>query len=688
MIKAGVIQEQKRTHLFCYSIGLFLDRRIRKILKAHGFDLKTGIPNKNADAVSVWGYKPVSKRGRAIAKFFKKDVITLEDAFLRSVLTGRQGGKPMGLVVDRQGIYFDTGCPSDLDIFLNQSLNLNQSELLFAQSQMEQMCRLHISKYNDFTSAAYIPDDFVLIVDQTLNDASIQYGQANANTFSEMLKCAKREHPNRKIIIKPHPETSAGNRKGYFSEKDCDDQVEILTENIAPAALFKKVSHIYCVTSQLGLEAIFAGHRPIVFGCPFYSGLGLSEDRLPRDDKKPTLTPAHLFWATHLKYPKWYNPFFDRAANFDEILHILQAKARQHRDNRQQTFCFGMRLWKRGFLKKFLSSKKNTPRFIQNVSQLPQTLKLSNGHIMVWASQETQDLKQFCGISNIPLTRVEDGFLRSVGLGAALMAPVSLVFDDQGMYYDPIHPSRLEQLITESVHLPEYSLHRTQKILDRIIDLKMTKYNLPRQSVRLSLPTDKEIILVPGQVEDDASILKGAYMIRTNLALLKAVRSDFSDAVILYKPHPDVEAGLRVGAIAEKDAMAFANHIVLHGNIADVLERVDRVATLTSLTGFEALIRKKTVTCYGQPFYSGWGLTDDKAPELSRRKARPSLVALAHACLIDYPRYWDPVTHEPCPIEVILERFERGEMTGHNSAVNRMLSKMQGIFASYAHIWR
>ena len=38
---------------------------------------------------------------------------------------------------------------------------------------------------------------------------------------------------------------------------------------------------VYTVSSQLGFEAILAGHRPQVFGQPFYAGWGLSEDRNP-----------------------------------------------------------------------------------------------------------------------------------------------------------------------------------------------------------------------------------------------------------------------------------------------------------------------------------------------------------------------------------------------------------------------
>lgn len=70
-----------------------------------------------------------------------------------------------------------------------------------------------------------------------------------------------------------------------------------------------------------------------------------------------------------------------------------------------------------------------------------------------------------------------------------------------------------------------------------------------------------------------------------------------------------------------------------------------------------------------------------------RRAARPTLHGLAHAALIDYPRYHDPATGLPCPVEVVLTRLADGDVP-HPGAANRLLSKLQGLFASQAHLWR
>ena len=249
--------------------------------------------------------------------------------------------------------------------------------------------------------------------------------------------------------------------------------------------------------------------------------------------------------------------------------------------------------------------------------------------------------------ATIGTARVEDGFLRSKGLGAKLVPPLSLVLDRSGIYFDPTEPSDLEALIAKRAQLRPDQEMRAKAVIRSLIRGGVSKYNLG--GALPDLPEGRRI-LVPGQVEDDASILLGAGDIRTNRALIEAARSANPEAVILYKPHPDVVAGLRKGAVG--NAHELADMVLPDADIAALLDGVDEVWTMTSLTGFEALLRRKKVTVLGAPFYAGWGLTKDLGPRPERRKARPSLEGLVHAALIDYPRYLDPVTGQPCPEEV------------------------------------
>ena len=162
------------------------------------------------------------------------------------------------------------------------------------------------------------------------------------------------------------------------------------------------------------------------------------------------------------------------------------------------------------------------------------------------------------------------------------------------------------------------------------------------------------------------------------------MRNAHPEAIILFKPHPDVEAGLRDGALTDPSK---ATQIITNTDPAALLAQVQEVHTMTSLMGFEALIRGLPVTAYGAPFYAGWGLTTDRSDVPPRRRTTPSIEALAHATLIDYPPYYDPKTGQPCPAEIAVLRLSENDIPAA-SRKNRITSKLQRIFKSYAHIWR
>ncbi|MEY4982148.1 MAG: hypothetical protein RIR62_414, partial [Pseudomonadota bacterium] len=304
--------------------------------------------------------------------------------------------------------------------------------------------------------------------------------------------------------------------------------------------------------------------------------------------------------------------------------------------------------------------------------------------LLVWAGKEPPGLPP-----DVTVRRVEDGFLRSRGLGAELVPPLSLVADDLGIYYDPSRPSRLEALI--AAPLPAGGRARAERLVAQLVALGVTKYNLAGGLP--DLPEGRRI-LVPGQVEDDASIRLGALGIHTNLGLLQAARAANPDAVIVYKPHPDVEAGLRPGAIAPADLAGLADVVAARADPAALIAACDAVWTLTSLLGFEALLRGKPVTCLGAPFYAGWGLTADLGPVPDRRRRGPDgslrqvdVLHLAHAALIAYPRGFDPVSRRPCPPEVLVDRLAQGRLPKQGVGL-RLLSKAQGALAGFSWLWR
>ena len=660
--------------LYHQNLSFLRNRRLHRMLEIAGHDLRFGLPGPG-DSVLVWGRSPTAWRGEMLAARRGVPLVRVEDAFLRSVHPGRAGGEaPLGLIFDPAGVHFDSSQPSRIEWIL-QDINFQNSNILHEASLLIHcLIQSDLSKYNNHDPSLDAPaSGYVLIVDQTFGDASIRHSGASADTFGAMLATALRDHPEARIVIRTHPETALGLRPGHFGPGDAGGRVSLLTTPVSPHRLLANAAAVYTVSSQMGFEAILHGHRPRVFGQPFYAGWGLTEDEAPVPRRTRRLIREELFAGAMMLAPIWYDPCRDRLCGLEDAIRQLQAEVRAFREDRHGHVAAGMRLWKRGRLQAVFGSTRAL-RFRDDPLAADRLASATGRGLLIWAGKEPAAFAP-----KAPCLRVEDGFLRSRGLGAELVPPLSLVTDDLGIYYDPTRPSRLEALIASP--LTDLQRHRAEALVARIKAGGLSKYNLG--GAVPPLPVGHRI-LVPGQVEDDASIRLGAGAVRTNLALLQAVREANPGAAILYKPHPDVEAGLRPGAV---DATGLADMVLSGVDPAALLDQVQEVWTMTSLLGFEALLRGLPVTCLGAPFYAGWGLTRDLGPRPARRTARPDLAQLVHAALIAYPRYWDPVSRRPCPVEVALDRLASGEIP-HPGRLNRLLSKLQGRFAGLAHLWR
>lgn len=654
----------RRLHVF--NLGFLWQRRVARILTLAGWKPVLGLPGPDG-AVGIWGASPTAWRGRRIAELTGAQVVTVEDAFLRSILPGRARGAlaqrgPVGLLIDPEGLHFDPGQPSLLERLIRAPLSPETRAR--ARQGLARLRAADLSKYNAHDPALRAPEPgYVLVIDQTRGDASL-CGAGRA-LFLTMLQAARDENPGHRIVIRSHPETAQGLRPGHLTAEDLRHGDMLCDGAVSPWRLVEGAARVYAVSSQLGYEALLAGHRPRLFGRPFYAGWGLSDDEQPMPKgRRGRATPEALFAASHLTGPVWYDPCRDQLTDFDGALDQIEAEAKAFRQDRNGHRAYGIRLWKRGFVAREFGDAR--PVRFQSRPSAQVTL--------AWAG----------AAEAVPQAiRVEDGFLRSRGLGAALTPPLSVVADDLGIYFDPQAPSRLEALIEAGP--PPGGEARAARLIAALITARLTKYNLGGRA-KLPPADGRRRILVPGQVEDDASILRGAGVERTNLALLARVRAENPDAQVIYKPHPDVEAGLRPGLIAPEALAALADHVADRADPLTLIGTVDEVWTITSTLGFEALLRGVPVTTLGRPFYAGWGLTRDLGPGLPRRRARPSLEALAHACLIAYPRYRDPITGLPCTAELAVERLAEGRC-GQPAGL-RLLAKAQGALAGHSWIWR
>ncbi|MEL6707973.1 MAG: beta-3-deoxy-D-manno-oct-2-ulosonic acid transferase [Pseudomonadota bacterium] len=323
----------------------------------------------------------------------------------------------------------------------------------------------------------------------------------------------------------------------------------------------------------------------------------------------------------------------------------------------------GMSWWKRDEIRRFLWSPGSELALHRSANRALDAAAKLGGALAVWPSRISPDLEQKARAKGVDLVRVEDGFVRSVGLGSDLVPPLSVIVDRTGIHYDPSRPSDLETLLNEET-FSVAALERAARLRATIVEARISKYGAgsePTAPAPSKANRTKRIVLVPGQVEDDMSVLLGGQGLASNLELLRRARKLEPDAEIWWRPHPDVDAGHRNGAVDDDAAMEHADRIVRGGSMSDLLDQVDALHTLTSLSGFEALLRGCDVTCYGVPFYAGWGLTRDLGDVPERRARKLSLDELVAGVLLLYPRYLDPVTGLPCPAETLIARVAQGE---------------------------
>lgn len=612
---------------------------------------------KQSDGQDVylgWGYKPSGKH--AIQQATKKNTnyLLLEDGFIRSVGLGVDGHPPLSLVTDDLGIYYDTSKSSRLEQLILDKKTL-ESLLDDARRGIDLVVTNHLSKYNHVLPGW--PDHLivdknkkqVLVIDQTAGDMALVHGGVTANTFALMIKAAKAENPDAVIWVKIHPDVLAGKKEGHLTDYLSVDGVRVLSENINPISLLEKMDRVYTATSQMGFEALLLGKEVITYGVPWYAGWGLTTDRHPgviklqQEGRRATRTLDELFAAAYFKYSRYLNPYSKEQGTLFDVIDYLLMVQRRASLLEGEILCIGLTWWKRQIIKPFLQTHHNQLRFFSSLSDCQRYYQGAETKgqmkLMLWG-QKFPEAATWAESVGVPVLRMEDGFIRSVGLGSNLVPPLSLVIDDKGIYFDPRTPSRLE-CILQSCEFSELDLRRASELIEQLVQKNIAKYNVGSGSFTLPEPRPETVILIPGQVEDDASIRYGSANVKTNLDLIKAVRAENPSAYLVYKPHPDVVSGNRPGVTKDEDARQYVDEIVTQADILACIQAVDEVHTITSLSGFEALLRGKKVTCYGAPFYSGWGLTTDKQP-VERRKRELSLEELVAASLIIYPTYINP----------------------------------------------
>jgi capsular polysaccharide export protein len=399
--------------------------------------------------------------------------------------------------------------------------------------------------------------------------------------------------------------------------------------------------------------------------------------RAPDGQELADATLAHAA-LERIASASYRDPFSGRATHPRATVALLAEWRDLFAANRAVGTAVGMAAWKHEAITQFLWDGVRAPRFAA-----PPRAGNWPGAVAYWPSRVDEGFAADLERRGHEAWAIEDGFLRSNGLGAECHPPMSVIVDRSGgLYFDPSRPSELERILA-TAEFDGPLLERAARLRTAIVAARLGKYGVdPAPALGGALPRGRRIVLAVGQVDDDLSVARGGAGIPGNAAFLDRVRREEPGAFVVYRPHPDVAAGLRRGKVPDPVAAGLVDRVVTGGSLLALVERADAVHVLSSLTGFEALLRGREVIVHGQPFYAGWGLTRDLAPPVSRRGRSLSLDALVAGALILTPRYRDPVTLLPCPVEVLVARLAAGEgrpasaLTGLRRALGRTRSSL------------
>lgn len=276
-----------------------------------------------------------------------------------------------------------------------------------------------------------------------------------------------------------------------------------------------------------------------------------------------------------------------------------------------------------------------------------------------WGILETDNskarLREFAQELKKPLAFIEDGFIRSLGIGLSKEPGRSIIMDDLGFYYDASKPSRSETILNSGQKFGWLAARRARRAISLIVKNRVSKYNDAPDVLPASMagPKASRRILIIDQRLGDASI-SGALAGQDDFALMLKYAFEQEGAEVIVKIHPDAMTPGKLSAVSSHLGPYVRNPrlkiIEEKVNPYTLFDAVDEVYTVSSGMGFEAAMAGKPVTCFGVPYYAGWGITKDMMAAPRRNKKR-SVEEVFHVVWVMLSRYADPKTKRLCSVE-------------------------------------
>jgi capsular polysaccharide export protein len=343
----------------------------------------------------------------------------------------------------------------------------------------------------------------------------------------------------------------------------------------------------------------------------------------------------------------WTCPFSGRALSPEDALQLLALWRLTEAQNRRVAIGLGIPGRDRRALSALLAHGGGHPPLTHFAGDAISRARKTGGAIAIWSASAPAGFAAYCAERGIPLLWVEEGIIAASGLAGEGARGRSYVLDPAGPQQDGAIRTALSTLLAEA-RFDDALLARAARLRARIVAAAIARSG-PDGGLPPRGASGRRRILVAGDAADRAPGTQEG--VRGVLDLLDRVRAENPGAEILYAP------GRRSEALPRAAVARLADAVLPAGGIVPLPAAVDSLHCLGASLGFAGLLHGVPVVTWGHPFYAGWGLTEDRAPQQGRGIPR-SLDEVVAAALILTPRCLDPVTRLPCPPEILLDRLD------------------------------
>lgn len=257
----------------------------------------------------------------------------LEYGFISSEDIALKDSPQHSIIICPEVMYYDAIEESAMERDLNSEDFLLSKEIkIRVENLINQIIAYKTTKYNhapikNIESIKTSKKPKVLLIDQRFGDASIKMGLASEDSFELMWKdaLALTDHD---IYVKLHPDAISGGKESCLSRlipKKTPKNVHLLKDETNPYSVIEDMDKVFVCVSQMGFEALLMGKEVHTYGMAFYSGWGLTVDKIKpiRPRKKRSL--LDVFYIFYIEYSRYFIPH-KGLVDIEEIIPYLSIK--------------------------------------------------------------------------------------------------------------------------------------------------------------------------------------------------------------------------------------------------------------------------------------------------------------------------------------------------------------------------